>query len=239
MNCVRHRLSLLLCAACLLWAGGSSLSAQTAPEQPQTAQAQPVQPQAAEGQAAQAPPGSPETGVPFQPAQPEDRQAAEPPQQPAQAQEAQAEPAAQAPQPSAAQAPQPPAPQEEAERPGNGEWEKGALENVFPDNPTRIRVVVLNAPGQAKLGGMVAFLLEEYRRKELERKIGKKIAVVNTSSLTTGVRESIIFYRPGHLRAALIMADVIPGKQAVRPMVPNARGKIGIDVEIRLGREAP
>ena len=101
-------------------------------------------------------------------------------------------------------------------------------------------MAVLNASGRAKGAALITFLLEEYRRKELETKIGKLISVVNQSRLMgKRLKNSIISYRPGNLRAALIMADVIPGKQTVIPMVPESTPKIGVDVEIRVGMELP
>lgn len=110
----------------------------------------------------------------------------------------------------------------------------------YEADPTYVRVAVLNTSGRARGAGLIAFLLEDYRKKHLERKIGKLITVVNQSSVS-GVRlnNSVISYRPGNLRAALIMADVIPGRQYVAPMIPENTVKIAVDVEIRVGRELP
>ena len=119
-------------------------------------------------------------------------------------------------------------------------WSENELSNFYQPHPTALRVAVLNASGRSKGAALITFLLEEYRRKELETKIGKLISVVNQSRLMgKRLKNSIIFYRPGNLRAALIMADVIPGKQTVIPMVPESTPKIGVDVEIRVGMELP
>ena len=119
-------------------------------------------------------------------------------------------------------------------------WSESELSNFYQPHPTAVRVAVLDASGRSKGAGLVTFLLEEFRRKELERKIGKLISVVNQSSLMdTRLKNSIISYRPGYLRAALIMAEVIPGRQYVKPLVPESTPKIGVDVEIRVGMELP
>ncbi len=120
------------------------------------------------------------------------------------------------------------------------DWEKGALENLYYPDPYSVRVAVLNASGLPRRAGMVAFFLEAFQGRRIEKKLGKRISVVNLSNLPgVRLRRTVISYRPGNLRAALLMADVIPGKQVVTPMNEERSGKIGIDVEIRVGRETP
>ena len=121
-----------------------------------------------------------------------------------------------------------------------GEWERGALENLFDSGSNAVRIAVLNASGKPRRAGMVAFFLEEHRKKSLEKKLGKRISVVNLSNLPgKSQRKSVIYYRPGNLRAALLMANAIPGKLTVEPMNDERPQKIGIDIEIRIGRETP
>jgi len=246
---VRISFRILLGALLLLWAGEATSPAEQA--HPWAIAALPglIAQSAAPQAPSEAPPdGSRETGIPqentpFQPAQPDQAPpAGEAGSSPA-AQQGQATPAAMTPQGPVVPAVAPEAPEAQqagAERMGDGDWKRGALEGLYPDQPITIRVAVLNASGKAGRAGMVAFLLEEYRGKELARKLGKKIAVVNLSNLGgSAQRDSVIYYRPGFLRAALIMAKVIPGKQFVTPMPASLRGKIGVDVEIRLGLESP
>ncbi|MBI4082085.1 MAG: LytR C-terminal domain-containing protein [Candidatus Lambdaproteobacteria bacterium] len=104
--------------------------------------------------------------------------------------------------------------------------------------PTRVRVQILNASGRADSAQRVTLLLDQYRRREIERTLGLKLELANTSSTAPQAR-SVVYYRPGFLRAALLMAKVIPGDQTVEPMKPNSLLKVGIDVEIWLGKDTP
>jgi hypothetical protein len=238
------RLALSLCLAGLLLPGGSACAATgDKPGGQAIAQAGAAQPsesekkfvpadgkpiaQPAEPSAAAQPPGDTQEGAAAAPAM-------TPPDTPAETATAPEQPPGQAMEPPAP----PPPPAETAQAPG--EWERGALENLYEPDPNAVRVAILNASGKPRRAGMIAFFLEEYRRGELEDKIGKKISVVNLSNLPgIRLRDSVIYYRPGHMRAALLMADVIPGKQVVAPMSEADDGKIGIDVEIRVGRQTP
>lgn len=243
---VRNSFRILLGALLLLWAGEATSPAEQA--HPQAIAALPVL--IAQSAASQAPseappdgslgPGVPQENAPFQPAQPDQMPpAGEAGQSPA-AQQGQAAPAAMTPQAPVEPAVAPQAPSAQQAGTEDGGWKRGALEGLYPDQSITIRVAVLNASGKADRAGMVAFLLEEYRGKDLARKLGKKIAVVNLSNLGgSAQRDSVIYYRPGFLRAALMMAKVIPGKQFVTPMPASLKGKIGVDVEIRLGLEMP
>jgi hypothetical protein len=67
-----------------------------------------------------------------------------------------------------------------------------------------------------------------------------QLDVVNVSSAES-VRpgQSIVFYRPEFLRAALAMAKAIPGSQYVEPMRPAGLKRAGVDVEIVVGKELP
>src|SRR5208282_2482135 len=87
-----------------------------------------------------------------------------------------------------------------------------------PVAPTRVRVAILNATGKPGGANKVAVLLSEFKRRALEDQIGLNIEVVNLSTAES-VRpgESILFYRPEFLRAALAMAAAIPGQQFVEP----------------------
>ncbi len=109
-----------------------------------------------------------------------------------------------------------------------------------PEPPTRVRVAILNATGKPGGANKVAVLLGEYKRQALEDQIGLQIEVVNLSA-ADNVRpgQSILFYRPEFLRAALAMAKAIPGEQFVEPMRPAGLKRMGVDVEIVVGKELP
>lgn len=193
--------------------------AETAPLAPDSTSTEPQLPAAA-------PQGETAAGQPPQPPRPAVEQSqplatGKPPQPPAETQGVAEEPSGQG---------------ERTQAPGD--WEKGALENLYYPDPYTVRVAILNASGRSRQAGMVAFFLEEYSGRKIGEKLGKKISVVNISNMPNlRLRRTEISYRPGNLRAALLMADAIPGKQVVAPMTEEQTGKIGIDVEIRIGRE--
>jgi LytR cell envelope-related transcriptional attenuator len=111
---------------------------------------------------------------------------------------------------------------------------------IAPEPPTRVRVAILNATGKPGGANKVAVLLSEYKRRAIEDQIGLQIEVVNLSSAES-VRpgQTILFYRPEFLRAALAMAQAIPGEQFVEPMRPSGMKRAGVDVEIVVGEELP
>jgi len=109
-----------------------------------------------------------------------------------------------------------------------------------PEPATHVRVEILNATGKPGGANKVALLLAEYARRNLEDRIGMQIEVVNVSSAESErPGQSIVFYRPEFLRAALAMAKAIPGEQFVEPMRPAGMKRAGVDVEIVVGKELP
>ncbi len=246
-----------LAALLLCWVFGGPAWAQDAPAAQTDLQFQPADPDAPPPGAEQAaePAGQPAVSETAPPTAPETAQPAAPetalPAAPETAQPAvpeSAQPAA--PEAASQMSGQPPVTEEamtESTAPApprqilsDREWSRGALENLHGPHPTAVRVAILDTSGKSSRAGLIAFLLEDYRRRHLETKIGKRISVVNQSRMSAGkLRNSVIYYRPGHLRAALMMAEVIPGKQFVTPMGQNARDKIGVDIEIQVGMELP
>jgi hypothetical protein len=110
----------------------------------------------------------------------------------------------------------------------------------WQSRPTLARVALVNASGVAGRGNQVAVLLMEVRRLGLERRMGMRLELVNASNSTGRTREqSVVYYRQGFLRAALTLAEALPGDQALQPMSPAQRERKGIDVEIWLGKELP
>ena len=107
------------------------------------------------------------------------------------------------------------------------------------DAPTRVHVVVLNASGERGAATKVAVLLREYRRRALESRMGLRLEVVNVSNAdTTGLAQSVIHFRSGYLRAAILIAEAMPGEQRIRPMREPGR-RVGVDVQILVGKELP
>lgn len=180
---------------------------------------------------APAPPAEPEQ----QPAEPEPPVVSEQPPAPVPADPK--PPVVQTAQPQPAQAEEPPPHRSEMYDRTN--WDKRALDTLYWGGLTGIRISVLNGSGNPRQGGVVTALLNDYHRDSLERRIGQKIVVVNASTLqTSGPVRSVVYYRPGFMRAAMTVASVIPGRQAVLPMGREQKAKIGIDLEILLGRDS-
>lgn len=116
----------------------------------------------------------------------------------------------------------------------------GAPRILFQEPPTRVRVAVLNATGKPGGANKVALMLGEYRRRNLEDRIGLRLEMVNVSKADiASVGGTVIYYRAEFLRAALIMAEEIPGDQVVAPMRPADLKRAGVDVEIVVGAEMP
>jgi len=114
--------------------------------------------------------------------------------------------------------------------------------NPFP-NPrppsTRVRITILDKNRAIERGTRVGVLIGRHRKRYLESKIGMKVDVTNISSLNDfRYHENVVYYRPGFMHAAMLIAREIPGAQNVAPMERPTLGKEGIDLEVVLGDEA-
>ena len=100
---------------------------------------------------------------------------------------------------------------------------------------TRVRIAVLDISGTLIRANNIALLLTQFRRRELEEKIGMKIELANLSrDHKRAKRGNVVYYRPGFLRAAMLVARAVPGQQTVIPMPKAFLMKTGVDVEIHL-----
>jgi hypothetical protein len=117
------------------------------------------------------------------------------------------------------------------------------LASPFPKPPppaTRVRVAILDASASLERAGRAAVLLTQFRRRELEEHIGMKLELANVSSIPARpAMGNVVFYRPAFLRAAALIAQAIPGEQAVRVMPPERLLRSGVDVEIVLAEREP
>lgn len=103
---------------------------------------------------------------------------------------------------------------------------------------TRVRIAILDVSGTLIRANNIALLLTQFRRRELEEKIGMKIELANWSKDNLRPRRgNVIYYRSGFLRAAMLVAKVVPGEQTVIPMPKAFAAKTGVDVEIHLEAE--
>jgi hypothetical protein len=122
-----------------------------------------------------------------------------------------------------------PTPMDEPQRSLTAPWQT---------RPTLLRVAVLNASGGPDRASQVAVMLMDLRRVSLERKIGMHLEIANVSRAPgAGQAHSVVYYREGYLRAALALAEILPGEQALEPMPRERARRKGIDVEIWLGKD--
>ncbi len=104
----------------------------------------------------------------------------------------------------------------------------------------RVRVTLLNTADGLSGALQLNLLISRYRRQDLEKRMGLKLEVVNISNARADhIDHTVLYYRPGFLRSALILAEVIPGEQAVEPMSPRDLAKTTVDIQILVGKELP
>lgn len=108
----------------------------------------------------------------------------------------------------------------------------------WKSRPTLVRIAVLNASGVSGQASRVAVMLMEVRRVHLEQTLGMKVEVANISNAPTFDRmRTVLYYRPGYLRAALQIAKLLPGEQTVEPMSADMLSREGLDVSLWLGKD--
>jgi len=105
---------------------------------------------------------------------------------------------------------------------------------LYPaENPTQVNVAILSGAGTQDVANTLAVLIGDLRKKSLEKRMGLKVEVVNISRLDHPPRgRNVIYYRPPFLRAALMLAETVPGDQNVQPMGVDMLKRRGIDVEV-------
>jgi len=134
----------------------------------------------------------------------------------------------------------PPRPQPQPLRPAP-EWHDLDDDALLPGQRlTRVRIAVLNATGKERGAYRVALMLDAARRRPLENRMGLMIDLVNISSSEGYSRaDTVVFYKPGFLRPALILAQAIPGQTLVEAMRPESMTRTGVDVEVLINRALP
>jgi hypothetical protein len=103
--------------------------------------------------------------------------------------------------------------------------------------PLQLNLSILNASPHVSGAQRLAILLERQQRRALEDRLGMKLAILNISSVREDVSllKTKIYFRPNFLKAALALAELIPGEQVVEPMPLSRTNKMGTDVEIYVG----
>ena len=107
-------------------------------------------------------------------------------------------------------------------------------------SPHKVQIALLDTAEGTMGAVQLSVLLESIQRRTLEQRMGLKLEVVNVSHAdVTHIKNSVLYYRPGFLRPALVIADIIPGPQSVEPMHPEYLRKQNIDIQIMVGKELP
>ena len=103
--------------------------------------------------------------------------------------------------------------------------------------PLRLNLAVFNAAPRVGAARRLAIMLEHQQRRTIEERLGLKLEILNISSVREDLRlsQTKIYFRPNFLKAALTLAEMIPGEQVVEPMPLSRLSRLGNDVEIYVG----
>ena len=117
-------------------------------------------------------------------------------------------------------------------------WKVEGLKDLLRDDEQPMtRIAILHSAGDRKKAEAITLVLNKFRRKELEKNLGGVVEVVNFSRAEArSIRRGKIFYRKGYLKAAILLARIVPEKQTVLPMSPETEANTIVDVEIHLSR---
>jgi len=103
--------------------------------------------------------------------------------------------------------------------------------------PSVMQVSILNASGFSRRAYKLSVYLGKIKKKIIEESLGLKLDIVNiANSRSDKYPQSTIYFRENFLKSALFLAELIPGEQKVVPL-KNQNEKIGIDIEIFLGKD--
>lgn len=102
-------------------------------------------------------------------------------------------------------------------------------------DPT-VRVAVLSHAKRPKSGEYIGLLVGTLQRDWLESQLGRPLDVVVVSREHYGENgNSVIHFRKGYLKPAMLIASTMPEFQIVRPMTPAEAEVAGVDVLILTG----
>ena len=102
----------------------------------------------------------------------------------------------------------------------------------------QLNVAVLNASPILGAAQSFAVILNREQKMTIEKRMGMKLNIVNISSLgeETILPKTKIYFHANLLKAALILADVLPGEQVLEPVPTSRKSKLSTDVEIYVGK---
>ena len=101
----------------------------------------------------------------------------------------------------------------------------------------QLNVAILNA--SPYLGGAqrLAVILDRQQKRMIEKRMGMKLKIVNISSVReqTILPKTKIYFHANFLKAALILAEVLPGEQILEPVPDSRVSNLATDVKIYVG----
>ena len=102
---------------------------------------------------------------------------------------------------------------------------------------SQLNVAILNA--SPHLGGAqrLAVMLDRQQKRMIEKRMGMKLKIVNISSVReqTILPKTKIYFHANFLKAALILAEVLPGEQVLEPVPDSRVSNLATDVKIYVG----
>jgi hypothetical protein len=102
----------------------------------------------------------------------------------------------------------------------------------------QLNVAVLNASPNLGAAQSFAVMLDRKQKRTIEKRMGMKLNIVNISSVReqTVLPKTKIYFHANLLKAALILAEVLPGEQVLEPVPASRNSKLSTDVEIYVGK---
>jgi len=101
----------------------------------------------------------------------------------------------------------------------------------------QLKVSVLNASPNYDAAQKLSAMLVRQQKKNIEKRMGMNLKIINISSVNqrTILKRTKIYFHQNFLRAALILAEVLPGEQVLEPFPESRKSKISNDVQIFVG----
>jgi len=101
----------------------------------------------------------------------------------------------------------------------------------------QLNVAILNA--SPHLGGAqrLAMMLNHQKKRLIEKRMGMKLKIVNISSVKeqTILPKTKIYFHANFFKAALILAEFLPGEQILEPLSDSRGSNLATDVKIYVG----
>ena len=103
--------------------------------------------------------------------------------------------------------------------------------------PSLLQVAILNASGYSRRAYKLSVFLGKIKKRQIEEELGIKLDIVNIADAKSDkYPQSTIYFRDNFLKSALYLAELISGEQKIVPL-QNQKEKIGVDIEIFLGKD--